>query len=331
MLRSHISGVIDNMPNGRIKIYHYDAKEPKSDFVQIINHKFDINLTITEPILASFSILPISSAAYVYLDSGQITLRFKVDSQYINNKYYVFLNVIDVIGSQSQNLRERVLNFWKEIRNISIPDSVQNKFLYDSIYQFAKEYPNHNLSSETLVQSEFLSYKQAESIFNLLSNEQRAKFNLNGVEKFLMRLKATDIGTIAYLPPQLDSIGSRIDLVTLTHKYTLIDFWASWCGPCRKAFPELKKIYSEFNKMGLQIISISLDDTHENWIRALRQERLPWLQVSELKGFYAEIAKYYHLEYIPFNLLLDESGKIVGKALSDSGLRQKLSTLLNKM
>ena len=111
-------------------------------------------------------------------------------------------------------------------------------------------------------------------------------------------------------------------------KVTLIDFWASWCPPCRKANPEVAALYNEFHKQGLNIISVSMDDDAAKWKAAIAKDKLIWPQVSNLKEMEDPIAKQYGISLLPTTFLLDESGKIVGIDMPHEAMKAKIKELL---
>ena len=117
--------------------------------------------------------------------------------------------------------------------------------------------------------------------------------------------------------------GETIPLSSLNNKMVLVDFWASWCKPCREAHPELIKIYEKYKDAkigdadGFTIYSVSMDNNRENWLNAIEKDGLPWKnQVSDLKGFGSEYVDIYQFEQIPTSYLLDERGIIVGKNIT---------------
>ena len=111
-------------------------------------------------------------------------------------------------------------------------------------------------------------------------------------------------------------------------KVTLIDFWASWCAPCRTANPTLVALYNEFHSKGFNIISVSLDEDPAKWKEAIAKDKLTWTQVSNLKEMKDPIAVQYGIELIPTTFLLDATGKIVGIDLPHEEMKAKIRALL---
>jgi thiol-disulfide isomerase/thioredoxin len=120
-----------------------------------------------------------------------------------------------------------------------------------------------------------------------------------------------------------------ISLASLKGKYVLIDFWASWCGPCREDNPQLLKNYNQYKGKNFEIYAVSLDSEKAPWIQAIAEDKLPWIHVSDLKGGKNSAAADYTVRAIPQNVLVDPSGMIIAKNLDSETLNKKLSSLLN--
>ena len=108
----------------------------------------------------------------------------------------------------------------------------------------------------------------------------------------------------------------------------MVDFWASWCGPCRAENPNVVKAYQEFHSKGFDILGVSLDEKKDKWIDAIKKDNLNWQQVSDLLGWKNSVAQLYGVEGIPMNFLIDKDGKIIGKGLRGEDLEKKLNEVV---
>ncbi len=149
----------------------------------------------------------------------------------------------------------------------------------------------------------------------------------NFVKEFHRKVEAARVLAIGNVAPEIslpDTSGQVQSLSSLRGKVVLIDFWAAWCGPCRKENPHVREMYRKYNSLGFEVFGVSLDRTAEAWKKAIRDDELPWTQVSDLKYWKSDAAKLYGVSAIPFTILIDREGKIIGKKLRGEMLTQKL-------
>ena len=121
--------------------------------------------------------------------------------------------------------------------------------------------------------------------------------------------------------------GETVALSSFKGKYVLIDFWASWCGPCRRENPNVVKLYQKYNKAGFEVFSVSLDNNKDKWVNAIKQDGLEWTHVSDLLGWKCAPAKKYGVRGIPFTVLVDKEGTIIANKLRGPQLEAKLQEL----
>jgi peroxiredoxin len=173
------------------------------------------------------------------------------------------------------------------------------------------------------------SAAEMESIINSLSPEVASTPPMIDLKSRAVALKKFDIGQKAPDFTLPDPKGKPVSLYSkLGPKVLLIDFWAGWCGPCRSENPNVVKVYQEFHKKGFDILGVSLDQTVEEWNKAITDDNLTWTHVSDLKYWNNEAAKLYLVSSIPANFLLDKDGIIVAKNLRGDDLSNKVKELL---
>lgn len=146
--------------------------------------------------------------------------------------------------------------------------------------------------------------------------------------------QANDVGlSIGALAPEISlptPDGNQVSLQSLRGQYVLVDFWASWCGPCRRVNPSLVDAYKSYSDKNFTILGVSLDYKKDKWLEAINADKLSWMHISDLKGWESIAARTYNVQAIPANFLLDPEGKIIAKDLGGDELKATLAGLLNE-
>jgi len=151
-------------------------------------------------------------------------------------------------------------------------------------------------------------------------------------EELIFKVKSSSTLTVGQEVPEIvmnSPEGKEIKLSSLRGNYVLIDFWASWCGPCRAESPALVSLYKKYNKKGFEIYSVSLDATKADWEKAIEKDGLSaWAHVSDLKYWESAAGQAYNVKSIPFTVLIDKDGKMIAKGLRGEDLEKKLAEIL---
>ncbi|MES2275054.1 MAG: TlpA disulfide reductase family protein [Bacteroidota bacterium] len=200
---------------------------------------------------------------------------------------------------------------------------------------YIKSHPTAYMSVTALTSAlgYYPEYADAAAVFNTLSPELKATATGVRYAGLLEKWKKTAIGAMAPEFAQADTSGKMVTLSSFKGKYLLIDFWASWCGPCRAENPNVVSAFNKYKDKNFTILGVSLDQPtgKTKWIDAIKKDGLNWTQVSDLKFWDNEVSSSYGIQAIPQNILLDPNGKIIAKGLRGKDLTDKLEQLFGKI
>lgn len=227
--------------------------------------------------------------------------RDSTELEYINN---------DAYPRQKQRLREKVLIPY--IRKN--PNSPVSLFALQSVSDAAEE-------------GIIKQYKLAQSLFDLLTPDVKNYISAKYFNEILAKTAKTAEGIPAPEITLPNVKGKPFSLSSLKGKYVLVHFWASWCGPCRGSNPSLKKIYDKYKDKGFEILAISIDEKEAEWLKAVKEDKMPWLQVRDNQF---DVSRLYQISSIPRNFLIAADGTIITRTLEDNTLEEKLKVLLKK-
>lgn len=169
---------------------------------------------------------------------------------------------------------------------------------------------------------------EMEQRFNMLSDEIKNSEIGKNIANNIAFAKVGAVGSTALDFTQNDTAGKPVSLSSFKGKYVLLDFWASWCKPCRAENPNVVKAYNKFKNKNFTVLSVSLDQSKDAWLKAIANDKLTWNHVSDLQYWNNAVAQLYHIQSIPGNFLIDPTGKIIAKDLRGSELDKKLCELL---
>jgi thiol-disulfide isomerase/thioredoxin len=352
VIEAKAPGVYNGM-RAYLRVPNERGQMVNKDTAIVLDEKFSFKGVQTEPVLEYIFINGSEGFLPLIVENGDITIVIEKDSIHASKIYGTSNNdIYQTYAVTQKKLNNRIKKLSDDYRNATINNSPEKQAIYETIntvrkdlidlpLTFSKEHIDSDIS--VILLSEAIKVKSAEfepiaSAFASLSEELKTSNNGQKINNFIetqKRIKelekATQIGSVAPNFRALTPEGNELGLNDVKGKVTLIDFWASWCGPCRRENPNVVKVYNEYHDKGLEIISVSLDRNgqKDRWIKAIKDDKMNWHHISNLQYWQDPIAKMYGVRGIPATFLLDAEGKIVAKNLRGPALESKVSELLD--
>lgn len=260
--------------------------------------------------------------------------KAKVVGSKLQDQDNEWFNTVEVLDMKNDSIEDIMKNTpWYNIfRKISLGISLCNYHIKipKANKNFIKSHPDYFISSYAL---SFLMHdiktKQTEVLYNTLSNSVKESEYGRQVKLYLANPNQLKIGDYAIDFTLRSNEGNEVSLSSFKGHYVLLEFWASWCGPCLEEIPNLLNAYTRFNLEGFEILSISLDESEIAWRTAMEKDNMTWTHVSDLKGMGGEVALKYKVGSIPKNLLIDPEGVIINQNLRGDDLQKALEKIFD--
>ncbi len=338
------------------------------DTVKIENGKFEITGKALEPAFHLLQVEGLNGKVPFILENGDITIEINKDSinkskiagTYNNDEFSLFNKDLEKIQKpliDFQTKNTPLMNTAQQTKDTAVINKLMAEFgkIQQTVGEtskkkytdYAETHPKSFISAliiQSMTSDPAVEIKKVEKLYASLDESLKTTKPGKAIELKIKESKMPSVGTGA-VPPAQAPVGSpkwssdfsapnpegkTISLKESLGKVTIVDFWASWCGPCRAENPNVVALYKEFHSKGLNIVGVSLDKDAAKWKDAIAKDKLSWVQVSHLKFWNEPIAIQYEVQSIPATFILDASGKVVAKDLRGEELRAKILELLSK-
>ena len=348
-----INGSIDKSMDGKTFILRNADTQNSTvaDSSVVKDGKVTFTGKVDAPDLYVMSIDGMPGGMPIILENENISIQFYKDSlqsssvtgSHENDIFKVFKDVSDPIRAKNQAMGQEFMAA-RTAGDTAKMKTIQEEFqkIVDAANQknidIIKKHNDVVTSAaflENMIKNKAIDITEAQELYDNFTDPVKNSRIGKSINDLLVSGKATAIGSVAPNFTAPNPEGNMLTLNDLKGKVTIIDFWAAWCGPCRRENPNVVKVYEEYHDKGLEIIGVSLDgnprqkDAKGEWLAAIEKDGLTWHQVSNLQYFNDPVAKKYNIQSIPATFILDAEGKIIAKNLRGPELEAKMAELLN--
>ncbi len=340
-----LQGTVQNPASGHIILEEVQGNNvvPVDTFTLGADNTFKENLTVKEPGFYRLNFYG-KKMVNLVLDDENVQITADIENaeqpKVEGSKDTEYLQQINAVVMNSQQkvraLEEEYIKARNE-QNAARMKELEERYLeleYEKKEQVKDKLRNMESSIAQVYGISYLSQEEDFPFLDSLSNRlQKDLPDSKYVKDFTQgvnNMRSTVVGATAPEISLPNPQGETKNLSDLRGNVVLIDFWAAWCGPCRRENPNVVKAYNKYNSKGFEVFGVSLDRNREDWVKAIEKDGLVWTQVSDLKYFNSEAAQKYNINAIPATILLDRDGKIIARNLRGAALEEKLEEILGE-
>lgn len=336
-----ISGNIQGLPDGSsVSISNPNIPTDTLARTNVKQGAFELTGKIDEPNLYQLNFDGIQKKSILFIGNDNVKVNgstealqdIVVSGSAVHDDFERFKKTFNPLFQELTSLGQQMQIAASISKDDSLSTAYKNHLekIKNAVDNFVRERPASPVAPfVVLVTSELeQDVPTLERRYNALDKKVQSGFYGNIVKQQIDNNKAGALGSIAPDFSQADVDGKQVALSSYKGKYVLIDFWASWCRPCREENPNVVKAYNKYKDRNFTVLGISLDKDRAPWLKAIKDDKLDWTQLSDLKFWNNEVAAKYKIQSIPQNFLIDPSGKIIAKNLRGRDLDKQLSELI---
>ena len=290
-------------------------------------------LTLLESLGDQYPFLTEITALNTYLSFLHNQDGHYSEIDYFASEFFRFVDFTNELHNNNPWVYESVREYTRTLGTANLDKALHQSYLDDLLDNFPANTAAYQMALSGAVEAMSTTRHPNYALYGkrlIKKYENTHPETIAKVKKKINSAGAFMVGGVAPDFAQLTPEGDSLSLSDLRGKVVLVDFWASWCGPCRRENPHVKKIYEKYKDKGFDVLGVSLDKTQKAWERAIEQDGLPWKHVSDLKGWKNEVAQLYSVKSIPHTILLDQEGKIVASKLRGPQLEQELAKIFGE-
>jgi peroxiredoxin len=320
-----ISGNVTGYPDGTsVSFLNQQTNTPEKQ-ATIEKGKFTIKGQLPEP---SFIILIFADqppAIPLFIDNSKIVIKGEKNN----------LDGLSITGSKTETEYQeysKAIKPYEQLFAAGAEKDPRSVAAVEKISEdFVKKYPSSYVDPIAIIRIMQTSdnVATADNLYKIMSQSVKETNLAKYVNEQLAVAKINPIGSEIADFAETDTAGNRVKISSFRGKYVLIDFWASWCRPCRMENPNVVAAFNKYHQKNFTVLGVSLDQAKEAWLNAIKMDGLTWTHISDLKGWNNEVAAQFKITSIPQNILIDPKGVIIAKNLRGEDLNKKLEELFN--
>lgn len=325
----HLSGTLENAPDTTTLFLADWESRTLLDSIQVVNGKLDYDFQLTNPkkfyLHNKRNKYTFRDRKFVWLEPSEITINgdfeflknLEINGSVSQAEFEKYNLLVDNATKQINELKEQIhfkSDKEKTADTLKIETLTQN--LSDSIVEFMVNHSNSYVTLSSLHNECYLAFRhlnknQIKKVYDSFPDNLKELNKGTEIKKYAELPEPPKVGDIAPDIIQLTPNGDTVRLSDYRGKYVLVDFWDSYCAPCRGSHKWLRKIYKKYNPKGFEILGVSSNTDKNRWVNAIKEDSITWTNVSDLKGFKNEAFLRYDVKFIPQNYLVNPDGKII--------------------